>query len=75
MTDSFYIFDLETAAVMGSKLLFSLQEGVGESELYETSKQTLSRYFELRGLDIKKLDFFLEHKCKFTMELNKEERA
>ena len=75
MTASFDIFDLETAAVMGSKFLFSLEEGVGESELYKTSKHTLSRYFELRGLDTKKLDFFLEHKCKFIMELNKEERA
>ena len=75
MTGSFDIYDLEISAVLGSKLLIYLEEGVGEKELYETSKQTLSQYFELRSLDTKTLDFFHVHKSKFMIELNKDERA
>lgn len=75
MTETFNIYDLEIATVIGSKLLLSLEEGVGESELYEKSKKILSRYFELYSLDKNILNFFLEHKSKFIVEINKDERA
>jgi len=75
VTNSFDIYDLEAASLLGSKFLLSLEEGVGKREIYEKSKQTLSRYFELRALDTKTLEFFSRHKSKFIVELNNKERA
>jgi hypothetical protein len=75
LTETFNIYDLEISTVIGSKLLLSLEEGVGEYELYDKSKKIISRYFELYSLDKNILNFFLKHKSKFIIEINKDERA